>query len=363
MAISDDGMSSTESVGFFSQIGDSIKGILIGMVLLPASIYTVFKVETCTQAGAAFKNAKPVAQMEQGKPIYVTGKLTADPIGSRFVQPGKYIRISQDSQVYAWDEEEKTEGSGSNKKKIKECKLEWTTNPRNPSSFSLPGCKNKPFHKKLFQNETVVAQDGAVNADGKTYKVNLKDVNFTSAVPTRDPDDANIILNGFTKSDRYLFEKKECASSPIEGCERVNIDVTPIPEADMTFLGSLSGSSIVPYVFKDDKFLNASVGTYEQTLTDIKNDDSTMKWIGRGLAFLMMWAAFSMMAGPLTTLLEFIPFVGEFGSGAIHFVLGAVAFVITAITIILVKFWFIWLAILIGGIGFAYYKRKQKATA
>jgi hypothetical protein len=70
MAISNDGMSSSESVGFFSQFGDSVKGILTGFALIPLSIFLIFKVETCTQAGDAFKNAKPVTQMEEGKPVY-----------------------------------------------------------------------------------------------------------------------------------------------------------------------------------------------------------------------------------------------------------------------------------------------------
>ena len=77
IAISNDGMSSSESVGFYSQFGDSVKGILTGFALIPLSIFLIFKVETCTQAGDAFKNAKPVTQMEEGKPVYITGKLSA----------------------------------------------------------------------------------------------------------------------------------------------------------------------------------------------------------------------------------------------------------------------------------------------
>jgi hypothetical protein len=71
--------------------------------------------------------------------------------------------------------------------------------------------------------------------------------------------------------------------------------------------------------------------------------------------------SFVLMAGPLMTLLEFIPFVGEFGKGALNFVFGAIAFVITAVTIILVKFWYIWLLLILGGIGYAIYKRQNAA--
>lgn len=358
MAISEDGMSSSESVGFGSQIGDSLKGILFGIVLFPASIYVLFKVETCTQASDAFKNAKPISQREEGKPIYVTGKLDADPIGSRFVKEGKYISISHSSEVYAWDEEERTEGTGNDKKKVKECKLEWTISPKSPSSFTLPGCKSKTHHKRTVESETIPAKNGRIKTDQSTYTVNLGEVSFASSVFSKFPTAEAIIPNGFVIGSNYLYSKANCEFSPIEGCERVSISVTPIPEGLMTFLGDINGNQIVKYTYDGDTFLNAGIGTYEQTMANIKKDDAIKKWIGRGVGFVMMWASFIFMAGPLMTLLEFIPFVGEFGKGALNFFFGVVAFVISAITIVLVKFWFVWLLLVLAAIGYAVYKRK-----
>ncbi len=358
MAINGDGMSSSESVGFGSQIGDSFKGILIGIVLFPASIYALFKVETCTQASDAFKKAKPISQREEGKPIYVTGNLDADPIGSRFVKEGKYISISESSEVYAWDEEERTEGSGNNKKKIKECKLEWTNSPVSPSSFTLPDCKTKIHHKRTVESQTIPAKNGRLKTDQTTYTVNLGEVNFTSSVSSKFPESEQIILNGFTLGSNYLYSNKNCEATPVEGCERVRLSVTPVPDAPMTFLGDINGTQIIKYVYDGDAFLNAGVGTYEQTMANIKKDDATMKWFGRGLGFVMMWVSFVLMAGPLMTLLEFIPFVGEFGKGALNFFFGVIAFVISAITIILVKFWYVWLLLILAAIGYAVYKRK-----
>lgn len=363
MAISDDGMSSSESVGFGSQIGDSFKGILAGIILFPLSFYVLFKVETCTQASDAFKKAKPISQREEGKPIYVTGTLDADPIGSKFVKEGKYISISESSEVYAWDEEERTEGSGSNKKKVKECRLEWTSSPRAPSSFTLPGCKNKIHHKRTVENETIPAKNGRIKTDQATYTVNLAEVSFASSVSSKFPSADSIIPNGFEIGSSYLYSQKSCESSPVEGCERVSISVTPIPEGSMTFLGDVNGNQIVKFVYDGEAFLNAGMGTYEQTMANIKKDDAMMKWVGRGIGFVMMWVSFVLMAGPLMTLLEFIPFVGEFGKGALNFFFGVIAFVLSAITIILVKFWYVWLLLILAAIGYAIYKRKFAAQA
>ncbi|EMG22693.1 hypothetical protein LEP1GSC150_0084 [Leptospira interrogans serovar Copenhageni str. LT2050] len=120
---SPDGMSSTESVGFLSQMRNSFKSILTGIVLLPVSFIIIYNVETCEQASAALKNAMPVGQAKEGQPSYVTGTLKASPLGGEFLRSGSFISYSISSEVYAWDEQVKTEGSGSNKKEVRNCIL------------------------------------------------------------------------------------------------------------------------------------------------------------------------------------------------------------------------------------------------
>ncbi|MFB5652542.1 TMEM43 family protein [Leptospira wolffii] len=358
---SSDGMSSSESVGIFGQLGDSITGVLIGVVLFPASLYIIFKVETCTQASAAFKNAVPAAQAQAGVPSYVTGSLSADPLGGEFVKAGKYISYSQSSEVLAWEEEVKEEGSGTDKKKVRECKLDWTSSPKNPSGFQLSGCKSKPYHRRTVSDESLVASDGKLKSgDGKVYSVNLKQVEFASAVPSGSPEES--ALSRGILSDDYVYLSEKCAKDQTEGCERIQVTVTPIPAEEMTFIGSVKGNSIAQYILDDDAFLNASLGDFQSTMKDIQSDDNIKKWIGRGIGFVAMWVSFNMLVGPILALLSFIPFVGGLGKTALSFVLGVVAFIITATTILLVKFWYIWLIIGLAAIGYAIYKKKA-ATA
>lgn len=136
-----------EGIGFLSQMGNSFKSILTGVILLPVSFVIIYNVETCEQASAALKNAVPVGQAKDNQPSYVTGILKANPLGGRFVKSGPYISYSVSSEVYAWDEEVKTEGSGSNKKEVRNCVLKWTSSPENPSNFKLSGCRTKPYRR------------------------------------------------------------------------------------------------------------------------------------------------------------------------------------------------------------------------
>ncbi|XDD51230.1 TMEM43 family protein [Leptospira sp. WS92.C1] len=356
---SPDGMSSSESVGFLSQMGSSFKSILTGIVLLPVSFIIIYNVETCEQASAALKNAAPVGQAKEGQPSYVTGTLKASPLGGEFVKSGPYISYAVSSEVYAWDEEVKTEGSGNNKKEVRNCVLEWTSSPDNPSNFKLSGCRAKKFHRKSVQDRTDSADGASILADGKTYSVSLADVDFTSQVSSRDANEDEIVSNGFIYGEGYLHSSKACAKEELEGCERVKVSVTPVPEGDMTFIGEIKGTRVGKFISSEgNKFLSASVGGFAETMKDIQSDDNTMKWVGRFCGFLAMFISFTMMAGPLTSLLSFIPFIGDLGGGLIKVVLGIIAFVLTAITILLVKFWYIWLVLLLGGIGYAIYKKK-----
>ncbi|AOP34808.1 hypothetical protein A0128_13680 [Leptospira tipperaryensis] len=356
---SPDGMSSTEGVGFLSQMGNSFKSILTGVVLLPVSFIIIYNVETCEQASAALKNAAPAGSAKEGQPSYITGTLKASPLSGNFVKSGSYISYSVSSEVYAWDEEVKTEGSGSNKKEVRNCVLEWTSSPENPSSFKLSGCRSKAFHRKSVKDESDSASGGSVLVDGKSYSVNLSDVDFTSQVSSRDANEDEINKNGFVLGEGYLFSSKACADEEKEGCERVKVSVTPIPEGEMTFIGDIKGTKVGKFVSEEgNKFLNASVGGFSETMKDIQSDDNTMKWVGRFIGFFAMFSSFTLMAGPLTSLLSFIPFVGDLGGGLIKVVLGVIAFVLTAITILLVKFWYIWLVLLLGAIGYAIYKKK-----
>ncbi|TGL64599.1 TMEM43 family protein [Leptospira sarikeiensis] len=356
MAFEDSG----ESTSIFGSIGDSIKGMLTGVVLFPLSLFFIYQVETCEQASAALKGALPAAQAKAGVASYVTGKLSADPLGGEFVKSGKYISYSQSSEVYAWEETSKEDSN--TKKKTYDCKLDWTSSPKSPRNFKDPACKNKTFYQATVDDRKLVASDAKLKSEeGKTFSVNLSQVDITSAVPSHTPE-AGDLTKGIAEGD-YIYLSEKCAKEELEGCERVSVSVTPIPDENMTFVGSVSGSSIVQFTSKEgNKFLNASVGDFQSTMKDIESDDNVAKWLMRAGCFIAMWVSFNLLAGPLLSLLSFVPLVGDLGKTALSLVFGIVAFLITGVTILLVKFWYIWLILGLAAISYAIYKKKA-ATA
>lgn len=368
---SNDGMSSSESYGGFSQFGDSLKGMLTGFVLFPLSLFIIFKVETCQQAGDVLQKAVPVAEAKDGQPAYVTGKLQAEPLASRFIKKGKYIIVSNSTEIFAPYEQERTEGKGTDKRKFRRCKYKWMKSLKDPAVFKLSGCKRERERIRrdtlLYPDATAYAKNAKVVAGGKTYQVNLKDVKLTSGVSRQEPDADALIAGTLTKAGKYLYTLPRCSEKGDEklllGCERVEVRVTPIPSGEMTFIGNIKGGAISPFTSnKGNKFLSAGIGTFKQTMGEVKSDDATMKRVGYFICFMMVWVSFMLLTGPLTTLVDFIPFVGEMGKAGINILLGVVAFVITAVTILIVKLWWLWILLFIGGIGYGIYKRKSQTA-
>ena len=71
-----------------------------------------------------------------------------------------------------------------------------------------------------------------------------------------------------------------------------------------------------------------------------------------------MAAGLHMMVGPLTTLLSFIPFLGDFGSGMIRFVLTVAAAIISLVFYLAIYYWWVVLIIIVCVFAFIMYKKK-----
>ncbi|TAL39654.1 MAG: hypothetical protein EPN93_00865, partial [Spirochaetes bacterium] len=145
------------------------------------------------------------------------------------------------------------------------------------------------------------------------------------------------------------------------GDKRVSYSVQP-SDISYTFAGALSGKKIVPYVKDTESKMVANPGEFKQLLAQIKGEDQMMGYIWFGAGFILMAAGLMMLVGPITTLLEFIPFIGGLGSGLIKVVLAIVAFVLSAIFWWVVKLWWLILLVVLGFVAFGIYKKKTAAA-
>jgi hypothetical protein len=366
--IDNSGMSETTvtSEGPLSQIGSSIKGIFIGIICFIAAFPVLYCGATRVQWQKVFKNAVPIEQAKAGQAAYVTGIATADKIGDPpNIAIGNYLTISKTPEVYAWAEkvesESKTEREGISRTKkttttkTYSYKLEWTGSPKEISAFNQEKwqtwCRNNNQNPNV-QNPVLGEGDKATTI----YSANLKVKDIVIDVKSVD----------FYASSQDLGAKyiKGVAGAPKLGDKRIQYSACP-SGVEYTFAGKADGKSIVPLPEGKDTKLAGSTGNFDKLLTEFKSED---KWKGILFffgGFILMAIGLNGMVGPITTLLDFIPFIGEMGAGAIRVVMTIVALVIATLFYWLIKLWWLWLIlIVVAVVAFIVIKKTRKpATA
>lgn len=236
--------------------------------------------------------ARPVSERIEGKPVYATGEIKSEEIGSEFIKPGKYFKILQSSEVYAWYEHETSKGNRS-------VNLGWVESPEDPKNFRFHSDDAKPFYGKKINlkpiyNETVTLVNGI-----ESYKIDVDKVDFLFGL-NKDPEapgKENLIPGKYpfigkstltTNRNLTLYENSECESEPKANCQRVVLSVLPSVDGEHTVIGDVKEGKIVP--FNDE--IRIGKGDLATTLdkysfhTGLSNFWS---YIRQGFLFLGIW--------------------------------------------------------------------------
>ena len=202
--------------------------------------------------------------------------------------------------------------------------------------------------------------DPSLEVNGITYSISKKDRDYVG-MPSVSITEADMI-GAYPYSDGKFYENDGCARSPTVGCERFSYSgIAYDPAAEHTVVGMLEGKSFEP--FKD--FLLVGAGDYNTVMSAKASEDTMWTWILFGAAVLCLGGGLSLLVGPLLTLIEFIPIIGDFGAGLIRFVFFAFAFVTMGITFLLIEYWWlvlIFFVLVVAAIVFIAKSRKSKAA-
>jgi hypothetical protein len=362
--------------GWGKRIMDSFMGVLIGLALFLISFIVLWKTEGRTNyakiaAKAVEVKSATVESSADGQLISVTAPLeTPDQVGDPgFLLPGSYIKLERQVEMYAWVEhkesktEKKTGGSEVTTTTYTYNK-EWTDDPQPVSEFKHPeGHENPPLpvEAKVFKAPSARVGAYAVDLDG----IGLPSSSELELTPGKLdlPRRSEYALSG-----NFLFRGYGTMSDPRVGDVRVSYRALASGRK-VTAFGKLSGSDLVPYLHNGEKRLyRALAGTRDEAIAQLKQEYKIAGWAGRIIGFLMMWIGLLMMTGPLSTILDVLPFLGSASRFVIGLLTFPIALVLSLITIIIsmiahnVVALLIVLALIIGG-GFLLYNRKRAAPA
>ena len=305
--------------GYFSRLGGSLIGVLIGILMVPGSIFLLYWNEgRAVDAIVALDlGAKQVVEISatapndsaNGKLVHLTGDLTAqsparDPVFG--VSGNGAIRLKRDVEMYQWREEthsETHENVGGSKTTETSYTYQhvWSSTPISSGAFKHPEGHSNP--QMSAQGQTF---------DGGTVKLGVYQLSppILSEVTAFAPlDIGSAAPEGYRRDGAGLYRGND-PGSPAVGDLRISFE--SVQPQTYSVVAALAGGSLAEYRdARDYKIAMATPGvsTAEQMFKAKKAEESTFTWILRGVGFVVLFIGFLLIARPFSMILAFLPFL------------------------------------------------------
>ncbi len=295
------------------------------------------------RATTLYQRAKPLSANDPTSPVVVTGLLSHGELVGGEVKPGRYRAVLQASEVYAWAEYETTTiGQGQTTKRL--CNLQWTSTPKDPSTFSSSECRTQPLFKKSRELADEWPKDASLEGGGRQLAIDLSEVEWPLLDKPVPPKLSELIRGEAaitdTEGDSLLvYASKDCRTeTPAAGCERVRVSVRTALEGEATFIGKVDGDRLTKF----EDTLKGSAGNKDALMAAFSFEssfDGLENWLLRMASFAGIWVGLALVHRPARHLLRGIRklaeasttiFVVSVGSG-----LGLVAVLIRSLAVLL----------------------------
>jgi len=380
---SGDSFTETTSQGWFSRLGDAIKGILVGMVMFVAAFPLLFWNE-----GRAVKTAKSLAEgrgavvsapservdpANEGKLVHTTGRArTTETLADReFGVSESAIRLRRKVEMYQWKESSKSEkrdkvGGGTETVTTYTYSRDWSETLVDSSRFKQPGGHQNPralpvkAEKWSASKVTLGAftlSASQIAAIGGEEPVQVA----ADKAPTGLPANAKPHGGGY-----FLGAEPQ---SPRVGDARVTF--YRVPETDLTVVAKQAGTSFVPYRAQAGGSVDLQrrgIASADEMFSSAEQSNVVLTWVLRGAGWLVMCFGIGLVLRPLSVLASVLPILGDIvgaGTGLIAFLLGSVLSLVTAAVAWIAFRPLLGIALLVAGgaVGYGVFHLVGKARA
>lgn len=379
-----DSYTEVTSQNWFSRIGESIKGILFGIIIIPLTIIALWWNEgrAVTTANSLKEGAAAVVHVAADKVdpandkklVHVTGEAKTDAlvVDSHFGVSVPALRLVRSEVIYQWVESQKSEtkqkvGGGEETTTTYTYDKKWVDEPVRSSDFKKPeGHTNEG--DLIAGNENMSAEKVKLGAFDVPEKF-VKEMGSPIARAVTDADLATLPadLKDGTKIQDGAFYFGANPKEPKIGDVRVSYEI--VKPGTFSILAAQIGETFEPYQTKAGDaidFIEEGAVSAETMFKNAASANSMITWLVRFLGFLFMAFGFMAIMKPLSVLGSVIPFIGNIigmGTGLISFVLaGAISLLVIAIAWIFVRP-LLGIAVLALAIGAFVYTRKLAAAS
>lgn len=363
---------SEEPTGFVEKMMGSIKGVLVGLVLIPVSFIIVFYASHREQASEVLEGALPYEKLaeaqKQNRAVFLTGQIQSAPLSDgEYLKPGNYLSIHRSAEMYAYvakEEKKDVEKNGKKEKQtIYKCVEEWTSSPAGKDNGK--GCQDAGKRNPAqTQRDISVSASPSLIVQGKPWAISTI-VSYTGMPGISLAADK--LMRPLTVSGSHAYLDAGCSSTPRVGCERLSFSGTSFePAAEYTAVGMPGNGTIDGYKAKSgDTYLRLGPGKYEAVMTSLNKSDRTTTILLFAGAVFCLGLGMSLLVGPFLELIEYIPLIGGFGAGLIRVILFVISFFVIGFAFLVMEYWYLVLLLfallIVGAIVMA--KKKKAATA
>jgi len=383
---SSDSFTETTTKSWGSRIGDSIKGVLFGLVLVVGSCIFLFWNEgravqtqrSLTEGASLVVPVDParVDPANDGKLVHLSGDLKpgAPLTDPDFTVSVTALRLARTVEMYQWKEESKSEtrrnfGGSEETVTTYEYHRVWSESRNDSSRFKRPEGHINP--QMAYRAASYPSSDATMGAFRPgTNVVNRLPAN--DAVPL-EPSLARK-LSGRVKGPVHVVDGRiylgDNPSDPRVGDLRISFKIAP--GGPTSIVGRQAGTGFAEYQTKaGDPLLMVRPGTMSAAdmFAAAQAENRIFTWILRLVGVVLMFIGFMLILNPLVVVADVVPFIGSIlsaGAGIVSLVLTAI---IAPVVIAVAWFWYrplVSAAVLAIGLVLAYgFKRlaSQRVAA
>ena len=369
-----------------SRLGESIKGVLFGLVLIVGSCIFLFWNEgravqtqrSLTEGASLVVPVDParVDAANDGKLVHLSGDLKpgaplSDP---DFTVSATALRLVRTVEMYQWKEETKTEtrknvGGSEETVTTYEYVRTWSETRNDSSRFKRPEGHVNP--QMRYSRASYSSRDATLGAFRPG--TNVIDKLPASEAVTLDPSLAGK-LAGRVKGPVHVADGRiylgDNPSQPRIGDLRISFRLAP--GGPTSIVARQAGTGFAEYQTKaGDALLMVRPGTMSAAdmFAAAQRENRIMTWLLRLAGVFAMFLGFMLILNPLVIVADVVPFIGNIlsaGAGIVSLVLTAI---IAPLVIAVAWFWYrplVSVVVLAIGLALAYgFKRwaSQRAAA
>ncbi len=367
------GMPMSEEVtheSWFSRLGNSIKGVLVGAAIFLAAFPLLWWNEgraittaKALKAGAAAvqeTTGESVSPEQEGKFVHLTGESTTDEVleDTEFGVSANAIRLTRKTEMYQWRENQssqtrKTLGGGTETVTTYSYEKNWFARAIDSGSFREPGHDNPG--ELPFQTLTTEASDVRLGEYQLPASLVSK-IQGSEALAVKLEDLPERIrsefrphgTNGFYWSQRQVAARQQSVTAvaghavttdaPQTGVNRTVENASPrIGDVRVTFfvtrpatvsiMSQQQRNSFTPFKTSNGRELHMlAMGTVpaSEMITAAERENTIWTWALRTIGFVMMGVGLGLVFKPMSVLADVLPIAGdlvEMGTSLVSFVI------------------------------------------